>query len=64
MANRTELIGNIEELIKSGEITDIESYAYARRVSRTKAVTDLRNGDWTELFIGKRGFFVKNTDKP
>lgn len=58
-----QLIEDLGVKIKAGEITDIESYAYAHRVSRTKAVMDLRGGGWTEMFIGKRGFFVRTEAK-
>lgn len=49
-------------MVAAGEITDIESYAYATRSSRTKAVADLRAGNHEEIFVGKRGIFIKKEE--
>ena len=54
-----QLISELKEKIECGQITDIETYAYDHRVSRTKAVDDLTKGGWERMYIGKRGFFVR-----
>jgi len=62
MIKRDDLIKEVIALIEKGDITDIESYAYVNRFSRTKAVADLRDGNHVEIFIGKRGIFIKKED--
>ena len=57
--SRNELIREIKQLVDSGEITDIESYIFSTRYSRTKAKSDLRLGDWAEIKIGKRNIYIK-----
>ena len=59
---RNEFIEEFKGLVSTGEITDIESYAYKTRASRTKAVSDLRAGDHEEILIGKRGVFIKKEE--
>lgn len=57
--NRPELIDLIKSLVDKGEITDVESFIYKTRASRTTASKILRSDEYQSVQIGKRTIYIK-----